>query len=148
MKRDGRHRRADRRYGSKTGATLLAERIRAREERAERARAYRLALEAELVATGGNPASASATALLDSAVSAHLEIAKTTQRFIHGSAHNKAMLRLQFARSELRRALRALGLIRDSGDADADDPNAPPPNATDEEKRAWSQRYVESVTTQ
>lgn len=122
------------------------QRVAAREERQRHAKEYRSALEAELIAAGGDPLAASTWSLLDSAVSAHIEIRKTTERFVRGTAHSKAMLRLQFARSELRRALRALGLIRDSGDADADNPNEPPPNATDEERRAWSQNYVESVT--
>jgi hypothetical protein len=107
----------DRRYGSQRGKTLLAERIKAREEREARAASYRQALEGELVGIGGNPALPSMQALLDSATSAHLEISRTTKRFVHGAASAKAMHRLGLARSELRRALRALGLIADSGEA-------------------------------
>jgi hypothetical protein len=136
----------DRRYGSKSGATLQMERARARAERIERAKVYRAGLEDEVRTAGGNPASPSTMALVDSAVSAHAEIFKTTAQFINGSAHAKAMLRLQFARSELRRALRALGLTADSGESRQEDPNSPPPNATEEEKRRWSQDYVEGLT--
>jgi hypothetical protein len=114
------NKKTDRRYGSKSGVTLLAERTRARAERVRRAIEYRSALSAEVVAVGGSPASASTMALLDSATSAYMEIARTTERFIYGSAHDKAMQRLQFCRSELRRALRALRLITDDAESRAD----------------------------
>jgi hypothetical protein len=132
MKHNSHHQKADRRYSSKSGATLLAERIRARQERAERARVYRAALETEVRAAGRDPVAPSMQALLDSATSAHLEIAKTTAQFVHGSVHAKSMLRLQFARSELRRALRALGLIRDDAESRNDDQTAPPAAPTEE----------------
>jgi hypothetical protein len=50
-------------------------------------------------------------ALLAAAVSASIEIERTTSQMVAGRARAKALKSLGFARSELRRSLRSLGLI-------------------------------------
>jgi hypothetical protein len=68
---------------------------------------------------------ASDRALLSAVASSALEIELTTARLAAGRAHSKALERLGNSRSELRRALRALRMIGDSGEQ-RDDPIAPP----------------------
>lgn len=60
------------------------------------------------------PIDASDAVLLRAAVSASLEIEVTTARMVQGRARSKAVKSLGFARSELRRALRTLGLTGES----------------------------------
>ena len=113
------------RENAKTRA--LAVRDRNRVEREQRAASFRTSLLAQIRSSRGAAESldAATEALLDSAVSAHIEIARTSKQFIEGRASAKAMHRLGLARSELRRALRALGLIADSGEPDAAPPSGP-----------------------
>jgi hypothetical protein len=127
-------------------ARARAARDKGQAERARLAASFRQSLEAQFRDSIGAPEgalSAAVEALLSAAVSAHIEIRVTTERFLLGRASNKSLHRLGLARSELRRALRSLGLA-DSGEQ-RDDPNAPPPGASDEEKREWSRRYVDNL---
>lgn len=118
-------------------ASQEAEWVRRRRIRDE----FRAGLEAEVVALPAGPARST---LLDSAAACHLEIAITSERQVQGRASQKALQRAALARSELRRVLRALGLIADSGEATGTNGDAAPPaNATDAERLEWSRRYVE-----
>jgi hypothetical protein len=83
-------------------------------------------------------------ALLSASASALLEIELTTARLAAGRAHAKALKSLGFARSELRRSLRALGMVGDSGEQ-REDANAPPRGATEDERCEWSRKYVEGA---
>jgi hypothetical protein len=103
---------------------------------------YRGGLEAEVKALPGGPVRDS---LLDSAAGAFLEITLVSERLVRGRASQKSLQRAALARSELRRLLRALGLIADSGEQQRDDTSGPPPGATEQERREWSRRYVENA---
>jgi hypothetical protein len=81
------------------------------------------------------PIGAADESLLRSAVSASLEIHITTDRLVAGHANQKSLKSVGLARSELRRCLRSLGMIGDSGEPPAD-PNAPPPGAPTDESMA------------
>jgi hypothetical protein len=116
-------------------ARIRESRARSQQERAATLAAYRERLTHELHIDG----SAAQEWLVDSAVSAALEISVVTTLFVRGYARPADMERLQGARSQLQRTLRALGAL--PGAATADD--GPPANATSEEKRAWSRQYVE-----
>jgi hypothetical protein len=116
-------------------------------ERAALALSFRASLEAQYRASVGAPTgalSAAVEALLNAAVSTHVEIVETTKRFLDGRARNPAMERMNNARGELRRCLRSLGLVSNVGDAGTNEDSGPPLNATDEQKRAWSQEYVKN----
>ena len=121
-------------------ARITAAHARAQRERADMARDFRERLTHELAING----SASQAALVDAAVSAHLEIAVISAKFLRCCATCAEMERLQAARGQLQRTLRALGLVGDSGEPHVDD-SAPPPGASDEERRAWSRKYVEGL---
>jgi hypothetical protein len=54
------------------------------------------------------------------------EIEITTARLAAGRAHAKALKSLGFARSELRRSLRALGMVSDSAIEQREDSTTPP----------------------
>src|ERR1700693_6445449 len=99
---------------------VVAARIKQRREREKRATRLEIALAAEYTPTHGLAVdaliAAADQALLDSAVSAHLEIARTTEQMIRGCARPASVKSLGFARSELRRCLRSLGLIGGSGE--------------------------------
>jgi hypothetical protein len=128
---------------------LLEAKGKRRDEREERALACRNALEAEFRSVNGvspgAPIAASDQALLAVASSALLEVELTTARLVAGRARSKALKNLGFARSELRRCLRSLGLIANDGESVTNGDAAPPPGATDAEKVAWSRRYVDGV---
>jgi hypothetical protein len=115
-------------------------------EREKRATRLLDALSSEYRATRGVPdgieISAADRALLSAAASAQLEIETTTAQFAAGRASSKALERLGNARGEMRRTLQALGLITSDGETGTNG-DAPPPNATEEERREWSRRYVE-----
>ena len=64
----------------------------------------------------GTPIPAADSVVLASAVSASFEIERTTAQLVAGRAQQKALDRLGFARSELRRCLRSLGMVGDSGE--------------------------------
>ena len=126
---------------------MLAGKATAQADREARALASRRALEAEFrKATGvpaGEPIGEAYAALLAVASSALVEIERTTTQMLAGRARAKAMANLAAARSELRRCLRALGLIGTDGEGTNGD-SAPPPGATEEQKREWSRKYVEN----
>ena len=125
-------------------AALVEKRRAGQIERANAAVATREALLAQLRHVRGEAAEIDAATgyLIDSAVSATVQIAVTTRQFLAGRASAKAMLRLGNARSELRRCLRSLGLVADSGEAGTNGANAPPPGApTDESMRAVVARF-------
>ena len=132
-------------------AAVVTARRKHREEREHAAAGLRHALECEYRRahglSEGAPLPAADQELLKAAVSSAVEIDITTSRLVAGQARPASMKSLGFARSELRRCLRSLGMIGDSGELPAD-PNAPPPGATDEERRAWSQRYVANASAE
>jgi hypothetical protein len=64
---------------------------------------------------------------------------------VKGCARPASVKSLGFARSELRRCLRSLGMVGDSGEQREDPSSGPPANATDEMKREWSRKYVEDA---
>lgn len=88
--------------------------------------------------------------MIATAVSAYLDVVEISSRFIRGVASDKALQRLGLARSELRRSLRALGVV--SVDAEPDESatvatdttaSQPPKNATPAQLRVWSAGYVQ-----
>lgn len=112
-----------------------AARDKGRSERAQRATAFRASLVGQLRGSGA-PLTPAVEALLDSATSAYVEIAKTSAQFIEGRASAKAMERMSNARGELRRTLRSLGLIANGGEAGTNGDSAPPPGAPSDESMA------------
>lgn len=116
---------------------VMANRARAQQERADMARDFRERLTREVVVDG----SAAQSALIDAAVSAYVEIAVVSARFLRCSATADQMRCLSLARGALTRALRLLGAVprRQVGS------DAPPAGASLEERQAWSKRYVERV---
>jgi len=72
------------------------------------------------------PIPAADEALLESAISAGVEIARTTELMIKGCARPASVKSLGFARSELRRSLRALGMVSDSAIEQREDSTTPP----------------------
>jgi hypothetical protein len=118
-------------------ARVRDSRARVNAERAALAATLRERLTADLVIDG----SAGQAWLIESAVSAMLEISVTNALFIRGYARPEAMARLGVARGAVQRALKALGALP----ADTVGDDGPPANATPEQKRAWSKQYVERV---
>ena len=115
---------------------MLAGKATAQADREARALASRRALEAEFrKATGGAPIGAADAALLTVASSALVEIERTTAQMLAGRARAKAMANLAAARSELRRCLRALNLIRSDGES-----STPPIVTIDELKKEYAER--------
>lgn len=82
-----------------------------RERRARTAAEFRAKLLAELNCADESTLPASRLALVDSACSAHLMIAESTWCYLNGHTSRDRERRWGLARSELRRALRCLGLI-------------------------------------
>jgi hypothetical protein len=130
-----------RKSGLRDPAKIRAQagRVNARREREERALALWRSLAGEYRRVHSLPEDAPINPadelLLQAAVSAALEISVTTARLVHGCARPKGMRNLGAARGELRRALRSLGMIGDSGDAGTNDDNVMPRPPTDEAMR-------------
>jgi hypothetical protein len=76
------------------------------------------------------------------AVSCDAEITEISALYLQGKASDAKMSRLHLVRAQLMRLLDSLGLTDAAGEPDPQDDNAPPANATPEERRAWSQRYI------
>jgi hypothetical protein len=124
-------------------ARARAARDKGQAERARLAASFRQSLEAqfrESIGIHDEPLSAAVEALLSAAVSAHVEVVTTTQRFLAGRASSKALHRLGLARSELRRALRALKLA-DGGESSA----APGGVTIDDLKKEYAEREREAA---
>jgi hypothetical protein len=106
------------------------------------AKRFRKQVTRALAAIGGTSAPDFArAAMIDVAVSAFVEHSELTVRFLSGRALNREMLRLHSVRSQLTRALVALGL---AGSVQETVPGAiaPPKGASAEEKREWAKKYV------
>jgi hypothetical protein len=125
-------------------ARAMESRARAVSEREAIAANFRAGLAKELQIDG----SASQAALIDAAVSAHLEISVVSLRFVRGRATADELSGARLARGQLVRALRALGVGKKASGA-ASDPSgigpAPDTSAPLEERQAWSRRYVAAV---
>jgi hypothetical protein len=80
--------------------------------------------------------------LTDACVSLRVEQSELSEAFFRGNATNSQMTRLGTVRGQLCRTLTLLGQVADDVQEPQDDATAPPANATPEERRAWSQRYV------
>lgn len=88
------------------------------DRRAQIAAVFRQQLITEL---GSAPATASRAALVDSCVSAYVQVSEVSRMYLIGRATPKALAQLGLARGQLARLLAALGLARDPG---GDDPES------------------------
>ena len=104
------------RLRSSRSREISAARAVARQRRAAIAAEFRVALLAEL----GPNVSATATALVNAAVSANTEITELSTRFLACNVDDASMERLGAARGQLARILRALGLPRPTADSRRD----------------------------
>ena len=126
-------------------AVVVAARRKHRAEREHAATRLRQSLAAAYRRAHGLPEDAEIDApddeLLKAAVSAATEISITTSRLIQGHAHQKALKNLGLARSELRRALRALGLVANDGESSA----APTGPTIEDLKKEYAEREAVGV---
>ncbi len=92
--------------------------------RAAQARRRKIAddFRARLMAEVGPGASIAREALIDTAVSAYVEISETSARFLHCRASGDSLARLSIARGQLTRTLRLLGVAPNNAADDADTP--------------------------
>jgi hypothetical protein len=136
MSNDGRKR------CGRAGAKNLSDWQNRRSEVARERTALAQEFRAELLRQLGPQINATTRALAESAVTSYVAIGITQSRFTQGRVNTDAMDILLRTQSQLNRTLKLLGIrfpVHTHDDSDA-----PPPGATDEERRAWSRRYVDA----
>ena len=111
--------------------------------RATQARRRKLAddFRARLLAEIGPGKSIAREALIDTAVSAYVEIVEISARFIHCRASGEAMSRLSIARGQLQRTLRMLGVAPHNA---GDDPDTPPRGGVADYMRMRGERETDA----
>lgn len=109
------------------------------------AESFRRKLKAEAPGSGATHES-----LIQMATTLHVQITEESRAYLAGRLSAPALARLQLARAQFIRTLKALGVVRESGAGGAQDERSaaiptPPSGATAEERAAWSRQYVDAI---